>query len=51
LTLFIAYSISFYFFGRTEVWTQGFMFAKQVLYYLSHTPVHFAVVILEMGVS
>jgi hypothetical protein len=27
------------------------MFAKQALYFLSHTPVHFALVILEMGIS
>jgi hypothetical protein len=40
----------FLFVCLTWVWTQGFVLAKQTLYCLSHTLVHFALVILEMGV-
>jgi hypothetical protein len=36
-------------FGSTGVWTQGFTFAKRVVYPVSHTPVHFVLFILEMG--
>jgi hypothetical protein len=38
--------LSFFFSG-----TGGLVLGKQVLYYLSCTPVHFSLVILEMGVS
>jgi hypothetical protein len=38
------------FFGGMGVWTQGFALARQMLYCLNpHPPVHFALVILEMG--
>jgi hypothetical protein len=44
-------SLFFFFFGETGIWTLGFVLTKQVLYHLSHaSPVHFAWVILEMGV-
>jgi hypothetical protein len=38
-------------FSFLGVWTLGFALAKQILYHLSHAPVHFALVILKMGVS
>jgi hypothetical protein len=37
--------------GGIRVWTQGFVLAKQVHYPLSISPIHFSLVILEMGVS
>jgi hypothetical protein len=39
----------FFFFDGSRVWRQGFILAKQVRYHLSTPPVHFALVILEMG--
>jgi hypothetical protein len=37
------------FFGGTRVWSHDFTLAKQALYCWSHTSVHFALVILEIG--
>jgi hypothetical protein len=39
----------FFFFSYTGVWNQGFVFAKQALYLWARAPVHFSLVILEMG--
>jgi hypothetical protein len=36
-------------FCESKVWSQGFVLAKQALYYLSHTSSPFFLVILEMG--
>jgi hypothetical protein len=42
-------SFYFFMFWWEWVWTQGFAVAKQAVYSLTTTPVHFALVILEMG--
>jgi hypothetical protein len=40
---------SFFFFGNTKIWAQGFILARQVLYSLSHASSPFVLVILEIG--
>jgi hypothetical protein len=40
-----------FYFGGTGAWTQGFILGKKTLYCLTTPPAHFALVILEMGIS